>query len=240
MPDNVSLMLAIDTSTDIASLALAKDNTVLAELTWRSYQNHTIQLTPNIDCILKLARVTPKNLTAIAIAKGPGSFNGLRVGISVAKGLAFSLEIPIIGVSSLEVEAYQYANVRLPVCPVFSAGRDEVVVAVYGKHDDSIWQEIKPAHIVNVTDLAAEIHETTLFCGEYLPQITSKLKELLGGKAVIASPVTDLRRAGFLVELAMKQLLSGNADNAATLSPIYLRRPPITGAKPRLPQHPHH
>ena len=127
------MLLAIDTSTDTASLALAQDETVLAELTWRSKQNHTTQLLPDLNHLFNLTGVTAKSLTAIIVAQGPGSFNGLRVGISAAKGLAFSLGIPIIGVNSLEVAAYQYAETGLPVCAIFNAGRSEIATATYQK-----------------------------------------------------------------------------------------------------------
>ena len=109
------MLLAIDTSTDTASLALAEDKTVLAELTWRSKQNHTTQLLPNLNQLFKLTETNAKSLTAVIVAQGPGSFNGLRVGVSAAKGLAFSLGIPIVGVNSLEVAAYQYVETGLPV-----------------------------------------------------------------------------------------------------------------------------
>ena len=109
------MLLAIDTSTDTASLALAQDKTVLAELTWRSKQNHTTQLLPNLNYLFGITGTDVKSLTGIIIAQGPGSFNGLRVGVSAAKGLAFSLEIPIVGINSLAMAAYQYAETGLPV-----------------------------------------------------------------------------------------------------------------------------
>ena len=224
------MLIAIDTSTDIASLTLVRDGIVLSELTWRSFQNHTIQLTPNIEYLLRLTGANPKELTGVIVAKGPGSFNGLRVGVSVAKGLAFSLNIPIVGVNTLEVAAYQYADTYLPVCPAFNAGREEMVAALYRKQD-GIWRELIAGHITTLEGLVREISEKTLFCGEHVPQITARLTELLGDKVVLASPVTDMRRAGFLAELGMKKLAAGETENVATLAPIYLRRPPITEKK---------
>lgn len=226
------MLIAIDTSTDIASLALVREGVVLAELTWRSNQNHTTQLTPNIDYLLRTTSAGPEDLSAVVVGKGPGSFNGLRVGVSVAKGIAFSLNLPIIGINSLEAESFQFANTGLPVCPVFSAGRDEAVFAVYDRQDTG-WKEIVAAQIGKAEAIVASITGKTYFCGEYLPRISSKLRELLGDKAVFASPMTDLRRASTLAELGLKKLLAGDVDNTATLSPLYLRRPPITTAKPR-------
>ena len=226
------MQLAIDTSTDTASLALAQDSRVLAEFTWRCGQNHTTQLLPNLDYILKQLQVNPQSLTAIIVARGPGSFNGLRVGISTAKGLAFSLGIPIVGVSSLAVEAYQYAETGLPVCPVFNAGRGEIATALYQKKRDD-WCQLVAEHITTVETLCSGITTKTIFCGEFVPSIAPQLKKLLKQRALIMSPIAALRRAGFLAELGLKRLQAANYDNLATLQPLYLRRPSITRAKHR-------
>ncbi len=122
------MQLAIDTSTDTASIALVRDAEVLVELTWHSGRNHTTQLLPNLSRLLDKADIHSVN--CIFVAKGPGSFNGLRVGVSTAKGLAFSLKIPLVGISTLEVEAYQHAETGLPVCPIFNAGRGEIATAI--------------------------------------------------------------------------------------------------------------
>ena len=107
--------LAIDTSTDFAGIALSSEGDVITELTWHSPQNHTVELVPNIDKMLKQSNITPESLNAVFVAKGPGSFNGLRVAMSTAKGLAFSLNIPLIAISTLEVEAYPFAFTRFIV-----------------------------------------------------------------------------------------------------------------------------
>jgi tRNA threonylcarbamoyl adenosine modification protein YeaZ len=224
------VLLAIDTSTDTASLALAQDNTVLAELTWRSKQNHTTQLLPNLNQLFTLTGITAKDLAAIIVAQGPGSFNGLRVGISAAKGLAFSLGIPIVGINSLEVAAYQYAETGLPVCAIFNAGRSEVATATYQKKYGK-WQQLVKADIVTVEYLCKHITKKTMFCGEFLPAVTEQILTLLKSKAVIPPQIPDFKRASFLLELGKQRLDAGDVDNAVTLQPIYLRRPPIGAPK---------
>ena len=224
------MLLAIDTSTDTASLALAQDNTVLAELTWRSKQNHTTQLLPNLNQLFTLTGITAKDLAAIIVAQGPGSFNGLRVGISAAKGLAFSLGIPIVGINSLEVAAYQYAETGLPVCAIFNAGRSEVATATYQKKYGK-WQQLVKADIVTVEYLCKHITKRTMFCGEFLPAVTEQIITLLKSKAVIPPQIPDFKRASFLLELGKQRLDAGDVDNSVTLQPIYLRRPPIGAPK---------
>jgi len=224
------MLLAIDTSTNTASLALVQDSQVLAELTWCCGQNHTIELLPQLVRLLNQTKLSLQSLDGVIVARGPGSFNGLRVGISTAKGLAFSLEIPIVGISTLEVEAYQHAETGLPICPIFNAGRGEIATAMYQKKYNK-WLRLVAEHITTVDALCSRITTKTVFCGEFLPIIADQLREQLKQRAIIPPPATRLRRAGFLAELGQQQLAAGNYDNPATLQPLYLRRPPIT--KPR-------
>jgi tRNA threonylcarbamoyl adenosine modification protein YeaZ len=219
--------LAIDTSTDIASLALSSEGQVVVETTWRAGQNHTSQLMPNLVELLRLARVDLDNISGLVIAKGPGSFNGLRVGMSVAKGLAFALKIPLVGVSTLEATAYPYAATGLPVCPVQDAGRGEIAAAVFqikrGK-----WRRLIEEHIAAVYELLQMVAGRTIFCGELPDDVVLQIREGLGGKALILGGGGTIRRAGYLAELGWMRLKDGDFDHSPTLQPLYLRRPSIT------------
>jgi tRNA threonylcarbamoyl adenosine modification protein YeaZ len=226
------MQLAIDTSTDTASLTLVGDRHILAELTWRCGQNHTRQLLPNLDHLLRQLELSPSAITGIIVARGPGSFNGLRVGISAAKGLAFSLSVPIVGISSLEAEAYQHAETGLPICPIFNAGRGEIATALYQKRD-SQWLQLANEDITTVDVLCSGITTRAVFCGEYVANIAPQIEELLAEKAVIPSVTTSIRRGGFLAELGLRRLEAGDNDEPAALQPVYLRRPSITKAKRR-------
>jgi len=224
------MLLAIDTSTDSASLALVQDGRTLAEATWRCGQNHSVELLPRLTRLLQEARAELQSVSCILVAKGPGSFNGLRVGLSTAKGLAFSLDIPIIGVSSLELEARQHAENDLPICPIFNARRGDIATALYQKRGNK-WQQLVPEHITTVEALDSEITEKTLFCGEYVPIIADELKKKLKDKAVIAPDKP--RRASLMAELAKERLEAEDYDNPATLQPLYLRHPAITQRRHR-------
>ena len=226
------MQLAIDTSTGTASLALVRDGEVIAELTWRCGQNHTRQLMPNMVHLFRQFDVRPEVLTGIIVARGPGSFNGLRVGIGAAKGMSFSLGIPIVGVGTLEVEAYQYAETGLPVCPVFNAGRGEVSTALYQRKRGRC-QQLVSEHITTVGELCSGISSKTVFCGEHVTVVAEQLRGHLGRKAVIPPVMSSMRRAAYLAELGLKRLAAGEADDVATLQPLYLRRPSITKAKHR-------
>ena len=224
------MQLAIDTSTDTASLALVQDSEVLAELTWRCEQNHSVELLPRLADLLGRTKSNLQSISCVMVAKGPGSFNGLRVGVSTAKGLAFSLGIPIIGISTLEVEAYQHAETNLPICPIFNAGRGEIATATYQMKRNE-WRQITSEHITTVESLCSQITTKTIFCGEFVASIAGQLRKQLKQRAIISSSTARLRRASFLAELGQKRLEAGNYDNPATLHPLYLRRPPITKRK---------
>jgi tRNA threonylcarbamoyl adenosine modification protein YeaZ len=224
------MLLAIDTSTSMASLALTENNHLLAEMTWECEQNHTVQLLPQLNILLERTAKTVKDVTGIAVARGPGSFNGLRVGISTAKGLAYSLGVPLIGVSTLEIECYQSAVGGLPVCAVHSAGRSEIAAATY-QYKRKAWQRIVEERITTVVDLLNSISVKTIFCGEYLPQIREDIKTALKTKALFPPEAALPRRAFFLAELGGKRFADGETDTPAALQPLYLRRPQITERK---------
>ncbi len=224
------MYLAIDTSTDNASLAIVQEGQVLAELSWHCRQNHSVELMPRLSQLLQNSGLNLKCLSGIIVARGPGSFNGLRVGVSTAKGLAFSLKVPLVGINTLEAAAYQYAECGLPVCPIFNAGRGEIAAAIYHKKGNR-WRQVVAQHITMVDSLCSQITGKTIFCGEPTAAVIERLKEQLGPKAIIPSPVSRLRRAAFLAELGIKRLESDDCDPPASLQPIYLRRPAITKPK---------
>jgi tRNA threonylcarbamoyl adenosine modification protein YeaZ len=224
------MQLAIDTSTNTASLALVQESEILAELSWRCGQNHSATLLPHLVSLLRQTGSELGSLDAIIVARGPGSFNGLRVGISTAKGLAFSLGIPLVGISTLAASAYQHVEIGLPVCSLFNASRGEIATAVYHMKG-SKWQPIIGEHITTIDALCTQIATKTIFCGDLTVATSSQLRKQLKQKAVIASPAARFRRAGFLAELGRREIATGNLDAPTTLQPIYLRRPHIT--KPR-------
>jgi len=227
------MQLAIDTSTEITSIALFSEGKVQAELTWHSQMNQTAELLPNIVHLLKQAKTELRDINGIIVAKGPGSFNGLRVGMSTAKGLALALGIPLVGISTLEAEAFQHAHAGRPICPVFNAGRGEIATALYQKRRGR-WQRLMEEHITTAEELCSQIKRRTIFCGNITPIAANQLVERLGQRAVILEGATNLRRAGFLAELGWYRLSRGDYDEAATLQPLYLRSPSITLSKKNL------
>jgi tRNA threonylcarbamoyl adenosine modification protein YeaZ len=220
--------LAIDTSTDFCTIGLFREGDTVAEMVWRSVQNHTVELVPNIIRLLNQTKSSPQSLKAIIVAKGPGSFNGLRVGISTAKGLAFALGIPLVGISTLEIEAFPFAFTKLPICPLHNAGRGELAAALYQLKD--VWRCITPEHITTVDSLSRQKRKT-IFCGEIPPSVIEELQKRLARYAIIPDIAARSRHASYLAALGWQRLGRDDLDDAASLQPLYLRQPPITQRK---------
>jgi len=219
--------LAIDTSTETASIALSSEGGVVAELTWNAGQNHTAELLPNLVYLLHQAKSKLKDIDGLIVAKGPGSFNGLRVGMSVAKGFALALGVPLVGISTLEVEAFPHAATALPICPILNAGRGEIATALFQVRRGK-WRRLLEEHITTLDGLLPEIKGRTIFCGKIPHEVALQIEERLGDKAMVIEGAGLLRRAGYLAELGWRRLKEGDFDHSPTLQPLYLRRPAIT------------
>ncbi len=224
------MYLAIDTSSDFAGLSLTENGLIMAELSWRCGSNHTVELLPHLDILLKQSSIAIQELKGIIIAIGPGSFNGLRVGLGTAKGLAFSLGIPIVGVNTLEAAAYQHAECGLPVCAIFKAGKCDAASASYQQTDQG-WQCLVPCRLTTIEQICASTRGKTVFCGEPTIPMLEQIRNTLGTEAVIPSMAGLLRRPGFLAELGGKRLADAEYDDPATLQPFYLRPPHISPPK---------
>ncbi len=225
--------LAIDTSSTIVSIALSDKGQVLALLTWQTIQNHTIELTPNLVCLLRQARVELDSIKAVIVARGPGGFNGLRVGMSVAKGLASALDIPLVGINTLEAEAYPFAFTGMPLRPIQRAGRQEIATALYRQKDD-LWQCLETENLVTVETVLRRTRQKTLFCGEILADTGRQIQQNLGRRAII-SRTDNVPRASSLAILGWRKLSKGEHSDLITLQPLYLRPPHITKPKERIP-----
>lgn len=218
--------LAIDTSTAIASLALAEEGQTVAELTWRTELNHTREVLPAIQYLLDRAKVGLSSIKAIAVALGPGSFSGLRVGLSIAKGMAMTLGIPLVGVGTLEVEAVPFASSGIPIRPMLDAGRSEIATALY-QLQQGRWCQMEKERLTTLEELVSSCPKTTLFCGEMAFQLEEVLRSRLKRRAMLPM-VKPVRRAGYLAFLGWQRLARGERDDPAPLQPIYLRNPAIT------------
>ncbi len=216
------MLLAIDTATRTASLALHDGTRVRYEATWEAGRRHTVQLASRIFAALGDLNVGSEGLSGVAVATGPGSFTGLRVGMALAKGLAMARNLPLIGVPTLDVVAVAQGRDRRPLVAVLQAGRGRICVATYRWRNG--WQRREGPRLTTWEALVETVTRPTLFCGE-VDERGMELLEGLDDLAEILPPACCLRRAGFLAELAWGRLRQGETDDPATLTPIYLHGP---------------
>jgi tRNA threonylcarbamoyladenosine biosynthesis protein TsaB len=217
------MLLAIDTATKLAGLALydEKAGCILGEETWRTVNNHTVELMPRLVWLLEGQGVAPADLSGLAVSLGPGSFTGLRIGLGVAKGLALAQKLSLVGIPTLDVVAQPHKRQQLPIWAVLRAGRGRICTALYVRRRGQ-WRQEGSYQLTTLEGLCEQIEGSVLVCGELDGSDTETIHDRLGDSATVASPASSLRRAGYLAELAWARLARGDADDAATLAPIYL------------------
>jgi tRNA threonylcarbamoyladenosine biosynthesis protein TsaB len=216
------VLLAIDSSTELAGLALY-DGTVQAELTWVAERKHSQQLLPQVQRLLELRGLSPAALTAVAAARGPGSFTGVRVGLATAQGLALALGVPAYGVCTLDVLAAGQEASPLPIRPLLDAGRRRFATASYRWQNGHL-QRTSDIVGIALDDLPALIDSPCLLCGDLNAAARAVVHDMLGDDAQVASPALSLRRPGVLAQLAWEQHQSGAATSSSALEPLYLSR----------------
>ena len=221
------MLLAIDTATRTASVALYGERGVAAEHTWLSQNHHTVEVAPAIAAMLAQQGVTEEEgLRGVAVTRGPGSFTGLRIGMSLAKGLALALDLPIIGIPTLDVVAYAAGDPGSPVVAVLEAGRGRLAVATY-RYADGLPVAQGGVEVVRAADwVPAGGDEPLLLTGELAPALVERLLAGPGAERLaISTPAGSLRRAGYLAEMAWERLERGEVDDLDALSPMYAHQP---------------
>ena len=213
------MVLAIDTSTSQIGLALYDGAQVVSEYAWRSSQRHTVELAPAISELLKRCGLTMGDVRAVGVALGPGSFTSLRVGLSLAKGLALSRQIPLIGIPTLDILASAQPASKFPLAVLIQAGRGRYALGWY-KSLKNRWQVTDPAKVITIQALLEEIKSPSMVCGEFTSEDRHLLEE--SQNVQLASPALSVRRPAVLAELAWERWQAGEVDDEATLAPIYL------------------
>lgn len=214
------MLLALDTSTQTIGIALYEEPVIFGEMMWRTASHHTIELAPAVADLMKRCGVKPADLKAVAVALGPGSFTSLRIGLALAKGLALSLSIPIIGIPTFEFQSAQQPLTAEPLLTVLPAGRNRMAVQEYSATSGS-WQPQDEARVMSPEEISDRVTGPTRICGE----MNAAERQTIGRKwknAMIAPPALAMRRPSVLAELAWKRWKEGGIDDPTLLAPIYL------------------
>ena len=222
-------------------MALAEGLGAVAGRSWRSAVNHTTELMPAVAQLMDGRGVRPHELDAVAVALGPGGFSSLRTGLSAAKGLAMAAGIPIVGISSLDLEAFPCRESGLAVCSLLEAGRSEAASALIAPDGSRLREDriTGPDELLEEMDSlfrgsngGAQMDSPVLFCGEGMSPWSESIRVALGARAVICHTPPSAR-AGSLAALAFERLERGDTDDLDALQPHYLRMPSIGVPKRR-------
>lgn len=215
-------ILAIDTSSIVATTAVLEDTYLLGEKVLNNKMTHSQTLMPMIAELLNDLNMKVQDIDVIAVAKGPGSFTGLRIGAATAKGLAYAANKPLVAVSTLEALANQLPFAKHVVCPIMDAKRSQVYTALYQWKQE--FKEMMPPGAVSIDDLIKEIGEQdVIFIGDGIPVYKEMLLEALAEKAHFAPPSMNMQKASAVGLLALQKAANKEFEDIYSFSPEYFR-----------------
>lgn len=216
-------VLSIDTSTRYAGVAVIEDENLIAECIMQFMATHSEKLLPEIIHILETMKIPLESIDYYATIIGPGSFTGLRVGISTLKGLAFVTGKKVVTVSSLEVIAHGFPFCKYQICPLLDARKKEVFAALF-RWDDNRILRIKEDSVLSIDALVGWIKEKTVFTGSGAELYRDRLIEKLGGKAIFASSPYFIPRPSAVAYVGLQKVKEGFLIHPKDLKPLYLRK----------------
>lgn len=219
------MILALDTASATASVALAKDERTLISMQLNTGKTHSEQLLPMIDAALSLIKKDRRDIDAITMTQGPGSFTGLRIGFATAKGLALALRTPLIPVPTLDVLAEGGRNWRGLVCPIMNARRKEVYTAVYAADGKNITR-LSDFQAISVEKLVDELgkEQPVLFTGDGVDAYNAELISAFGDEFYATIGVNRYIQAHLLASIAEKAIQKNQLMDLSAVQPIYLRQ----------------
>ena len=222
-------ILALDSSGLVASVAVVEDNQLLAEYTVNYKKTHSQTLLPMLDEIAKMIELDLETIDAIAVAAGPGSFTGLRIGSATAKGLGLALKKPLIPVPTVDALAYNLYDSTGVICPMMDARRGQVYTGIYTFVNGEM-QVIQEQCAISVEELAGRLKEEcekygkkVVLLGDGVPVYREKVQEILQGQCEFAPASCNRQRAACVAVLGQSLAAAGKTVSSDDFAPEYLR-----------------
>jgi tRNA threonylcarbamoyladenosine biosynthesis protein TsaB len=216
------MLLSIDTSTQMIGIGLHDGKEILCEYLWRGMGRHTVELAPQIVLMMRRVELSPEDLETVAVAIGPGSYTGLRIGLALGKGLALSRGLKIIGVPTFDIVAYLQPQSTKPLFVALMAGRKRIVGMWY-KWSRKRWQPDGELGVQTWKEFIKQTEEGALICGEIDPAARQLLRE--HDRFEVGSLARCTRRPGDLAELALQRMRSKRRKKQEAIVPIYSAAP---------------
>jgi len=217
-------VLGIDTSTSCGSIGIIDDDRVVSDYLLNSSVTHSERLLGSIEFALKEARFPLEDLDGWAISLGPGSFTGLRIGVSTLKGLSFATQKPVAGVPTLDALASQVSPTPYLICPVLDARKGEIYAAFYRYGKGDILKRVSPYRAIGPDELVKEIAEKTIFIGDGVRTYGEFFRDALPAHAAFPSSPLHLLQGSTVATLGLTLLRKGSSLDLSTFTPIYVRR----------------
>lgn len=218
-------ILAVDTSANTATVCVTESGKLLAEEIINHKKTHSETIMPMIDCALKNSGLDISDIDIFAVANGPGSFTGLRIGVSAVKGMAHALDKPIIEISTLEGMAYNLFMCSDIICPIMDARRQQVYNGVY-TWENGEFTEITAPRALAIEECVEDVkkyNKRVIFLGDGVPVHMEYIKRELGDMAVFAPASSNAQRASSLASLA--ETKEESKKSCYEVTPFYLRKP---------------
>ncbi len=217
------MVLGIETSTMMGSVAIVGKEGVVAQYILNIEVGHSERVMVAIDRVLTDAKIGLKDLDGIAISIGPGSFTGLRIGLSTAKGLALATGKPLVSVRTLEALAWNLPFSRFLICPILDARKKEVYTAFFQFVNGSSLKRLTEDMVLPVQRLLSMIKEPVIFLGDAVDIYKSAISEKLGDMVYFAPMALRFPSASVVAELSIAMLQEGKGEDPLTLVPVYIR-----------------
>lgn len=220
-------ILALDSSGLVASAALVEDDVLVAEYTMNYKKTHSQTLLPMLDELKKAVSLDLSALDAIAVAAGPGSFTGLRIGAATAKGLGLALDKPLIAIPTVDALAYNLYETgeNTVICPVMDARRQQVYTGIYcfENHELKILKEQDAIPVTRLLEELNQMGKNVVFLGDGVPVYKEEIEKNCKVPFTFAPAHLNRQRAGAVAALAEKYYREGKTQDAAEHQPDYLR-----------------
>lgn len=217
------IVLGIETSSTCGSVAVVQDRKVLGELFFNTGTKHSTKIVPSITNLLSTVELNKADLEGIAVTSGPGSYTSLRIGISIAKGLAYSLDIPLIGISTLQCVAFNSIISPHLICSLIDARKGELYSALF-RYNTGELERISEDQIVSIDYLCQAIDEKTVLIGDGLYLYKSTFVDRINGLVLFAPEHLCYGRASSCAILGIDNFKKAKRDEVNTLVPKYIRQ----------------
>ena len=221
------MLLAVDTSTQRVGIALYDGSQFLCEESWISRQYHTVELANAVQTTISRAGLSAGDLKVLGVATGPGSFTGLRIGMALVKGIAFSYQLPVIGIPTLDITARAIPVQDILLVAVLQAGRDRLAVGLY-KEDNGSWEAESQVENLSAKELIEKVNRPCIVTGEITEGLMNLIQE--NDDIEAAPPILRMRSPKYLADLAWQRWEADDIDDVMELCPYYLHKgDPIPG-----------